>query len=163
MIRNCNHIAGGPRRAARSILLVVPLVMRTMRTEMRGHRTVLLSVPQFRALNFVDHHPEASLSEMAVHIGVTLPSMSRLVDGLVERKLVIRQGHAEDRRRLTLSLTRHGRSLLRAAHTATELLIAARLAALGSEDLAMVVRAMNILHPLFAGMAAPGKKECVTR
>ena len=159
MIRKGNYVAGSPGQAARSLLRGVPLVMRTVRAEMRARGTAFLSVPQFRALNFVDHHPEASLSEMAAHIGVTLPSMSRLVDGLADRKLLIRRGHAEDRRRLTMSLTGPGRALLQAAHEAAESALASRLSALGSKDLTVVVRAMEILHSVFAGMAQPGRER----
>ena len=148
-------MAATPGEAARAILRVVPLVMRTVRAEMRAGRAVLLSVPQFRTLNFVDHQSDASLSDVAAHVGVTLPSMSRLVDGLVDRKLLTRRGHPEDRRRLTLLLTRRGRALLRTAHQFTEQSIASHVSALGSEELAAVVRAMGILHPIFAEMAGP--------
>ena len=36
---------------AHAILEVAPAIMRTIRTEMRSHRTPDLSIPQFRALN----------------------------------------------------------------------------------------------------------------
>ena len=41
------------KETARQVLEVVPLVMRTVRTEMRRHRAHHLSVPQFRTLGFV--------------------------------------------------------------------------------------------------------------
>ena len=158
MVRKGNYLAASPEEAAKAVLRVVPLVMRTVRAEMRACRTVPLSVPQFRALNFADRHAGASFSDVAAHIGVTLPSMSRLIDGLVARRLVIRRGYAGDRRRLTLRLTARGRALLRAARAFTESSIASRLSALGGEETAAVVRAMAILHPIFAGAAAPGQK-----
>ena len=141
--------------AAKAILRVMPLVMRTLRTEMRACRAIPLSVPQFRALYFISRHPDTSLSDVATHVGVALPSMSRLVDGLVERKLVIRRGHAGDRRRLTLQLTGRGQTLVQAAHAFTEASIALRLSALDEEDLAVVVRAMGLLYPVFAGNNTP--------
>lgn len=150
-------MAGAADDAAKAILRVVPLVMRTVRDEMRTGRAAPLSVPQFRTLNFVGRHRGASLSDAAAHVGVTLPSMSRLVDGLVARKLVIRQGHKADRRRLTLRLNARGRTLLRAAHASAELSIASRLTALGGEELDVVIRAMAILQPVFSGAATVGE------
>ncbi len=157
MIRKDNYMTDAQREAARQILRVVPLVMRTVRTEVRTFGAAQLSVPQFRAINFIERHPEASLSDVAAHVGVTLPSMSRLVDGLVDRKVMTRRGHAGDRRRLTLRVTERGRALLRAAHVFAESSIASRLAALGTAELAAVVRAMGILYPVFAELAVSGK------
>ena len=72
-----------PAHTARELMEVVPLVMRTFRAEMRGSRANDLSVPQFRALGFVHRKPGTSLSDVAEHIGLALPSMSKLIDGLV--------------------------------------------------------------------------------
>jgi DNA-binding MarR family transcriptional regulator len=137
------------KETARQVLEVVPLIMRTVRAEMRDRRTHDLSVPQFRTLGFVERHPGTSLSELAEHIGLTLPSMSKLVDGLVERKLVTRQGHADDRRRITLALTARGCALLQSAHAATLASMAGRFGGLDEDERGTVVRAMQILHPLF--------------
>jgi len=139
-----------PKETVREMLEVVPLVMRTVRTKVRDCRTLNLSVPQFRALGFVHRNPGASLSDVAEHIGLTLPSMSKLIDGLVERKLVIRQSHSGDRRRMTLKLTARGRALLQSAHESTQASLAERLTTLSESERTTVVRAMRILHPLFA-------------
>ena len=159
MISNGNKIAGAPVETAKAILRVVPLVMRSLRAEMRACRPAPLSVTQFRTLNFIEHYPGTSLSDVATHIGVTLPSMSRLVDGLVDRKLATRQGHTGDRRRLTLGVTARGRVMLRTAHAFTEASIVSRLSTLGDEELAAVGRAMGILDSVFAATAPPGGTE----
>jgi DNA-binding MarR family transcriptional regulator len=138
------------KTCARSVLEVVPLVMRTVRTEMRQHRADDLSVPQFRTLGFLNRQPGASLSAVAEHIGLTLPAMSTLVDGLVERKLVTRGPALGDRRRITLALTEPGQATLASANAATEARLAERLAGLSADDCQLVVRAMHILRPLFA-------------
>ncbi len=130
--------------------------MRVVRTEMRARRTPDLTVPQFRALAFVRRHRGASLSEAADHIGLTPPSMSKLMDGLVARGLVTREGHARDRRRVTLALTRRGRGTLRAASAATRAQLAARLAALPSAERATVAAAMRALRAVFAPDPAGG-------
>ena len=43
------------------VLEVVPTVMRFIRTQMRSHRSLDLSVPQFRALVFIERTDGASL------------------------------------------------------------------------------------------------------
>ena len=136
-------------QCAREVLETVPLVMRTVRAEMRRHRTADLSVPQFRTLNFLNRQAGASLSQVAEHIGLTLPSVSLLVDGLVERKLILRNTSAADRRRITLTLTARGQSVLEAAHGATQAALAEKLAALSAKDRMIVAQAMQALRPLF--------------
>ena len=128
-------------QCAREVLETVPLVMRTVRAEMRRHRTADLSVPQFRTLNFLNRQAGASLSQVAEHIGLTLPSVSLLVDGLVERKLILRNTSAADRRRITLTLTARGQSVLEAAHGATQAALAEKLAALSAKDRVIVAQA----------------------
>jgi DNA-binding MarR family transcriptional regulator len=135
---------------AHEVLEVVPLVMRTIRAEMRDHRAPDLSIPQFRTLSFLNRHEGASLSDVAEHIGLRLPSMSKLVDGLVERNLVKRETHPDDRRRMTLVLTARGRTMLQTALEGTRACLAERLASLPASERAIVAQAMRILHPLFA-------------
>ena len=98
---------------ARQLLDTTPQIMRFIRAEMRSHRGHDLSVPQFRTLTFVNRNPEVSLSHLADHLGLTLPSTSKLVDGLVNQKIIIRHKSKEDRRRLTLALTKSGEDILR--------------------------------------------------
>ena len=142
-------------KCARQVLETVPLVMRTVRAEMRRHRAADLSVPQFRTLNFLNRQAGASLSEVAEQIGLTLPSVSVLVEGLVERQLVSRTPCATDRRRITLTLTALGQSVLEAAHAATQAALAEKLAALSVEDRVIVAQAMQVLRSIFE-VAAQG-------
>ncbi len=138
------------RTCARAILDVVPLVMRTLRTEMRQYRATDLTVPQFRTLGFLGRQPGASLSALAEHIGLTLPAVSTLVDGLVERKLVTRSRPPDDRRRITLTLTDQGQATLEVTHAAAEARLADRLAVLSAGERQLVVQALEALRPLFA-------------
>lgn len=139
-----------PRETARELLEFAPLVMRTLRREIRERQALDLSVPQFRTLGYLHRHSGVSLSDVTEHIGLTLPSMSKLVDGLVERRLVSRQTFTDDRRRVMLALTPRGRALLEAAYASTQATVAERLASLNDEERMAVVRAMRLLHPLFS-------------
>ncbi len=139
-----------PTGTAHEVLEVVPLVMRTVRTQMRSSRSFNLSVPQFRTLGFVNRHPGTSLSDVAEHVGLTLPSMCKLIDGLVKRKLIARRSHPSDRRRITLDLSSKGGALLQSARESTQESLAERLSALHEDDRVTIVHAMQILHRLFA-------------
>jgi DNA-binding MarR family transcriptional regulator len=136
------------QETAGELLDVVPRVMRTLRAQMR-HRAADLSVPEFRTLGFLNGHGGASLSDVAEHIGLTLPSMSKLVDRLVERKLVMREFDLGDRRRVTLGLNARGRAILQEAHGPTQAYLAQVLSVLSATEQATVVQAMKVLRPLF--------------
>lgn len=134
---------------AQEILEVIPVVMRAIRAELRRHRMADLSVPQFRTLAFIDRQADASLSDVAEHIGLTLPSMSKIVEGLVTRQLVTRQTHATDRRRMMLALTTRGQTALETSREATRACLAEDLAPLSDRQRETIVQAMEILRPVF--------------
>jgi DNA-binding MarR family transcriptional regulator len=135
----------------REVIETVPLVMRTIRSELRKHGAQELSVPQFRTLNFLSRNKGCSLSEVAEHIGLTLPSMSTLIDGLVNRNLATRRTHPHDRRRMTLELTDRGQTILRSARDATNDYLATRLQSLSLGDQNKVAESMRILRSILAG------------
>lgn len=148
-----------PNECAGQVLEAVPLVMAAIRTEMRSHRGSDLSVPQFRVLVYLHRHPGASLSDIAEHMGLTLPSMSKMIDGLVTRGLVARQLNPTDRRRVTLAPTTLGRRSMESAYQATESRLAARLTALSASDRRTVGKAMQVLATLFA----PGREAMTAK
>lgn len=135
---------------AAEILEVVPLIMHQIRAEMRSHRGAGLSVPQFRALAFLGNHPGASLSDLADHHGLTLPSVSVMVDSLVDRGLVIRESSSTDRRRVLLTLSRRGRVLLGRARRATRARLTECLKGLSPAQQAQIAASMRDLRLLFA-------------
>jgi DNA-binding MarR family transcriptional regulator len=134
---------------AQQVLDIVPLVMRTIRAEFRSQRSTDLSVPQFRTLAYIKNNDGASLSSLAAHLGLTLPSMSKLIDGLVGRGFVARNAHDEDRRKICLQLTPIGKSELASAYDPTQTFLANKIAGLAKEDLTTISRSMQILGSLF--------------
>ena len=89
------------------------------------------------------------MSEVAEHIGLSLPSMSVLIDGLVVRGLIVRQTHPEDRRRMTLGLTDRGRRTFRIAHEATASYLEEKLGQLSATERRTVIEAMQVLREVF--------------
>lgn len=138
--------------AARQVLDTIPLVMRTIRAQFRDQRSNDLSVPQFRALAYINSNDGSSLSSLANHIGLTLPSMSKLVDGLVSRGLVARDEYLEDRRRICLRITLQGKSELETVHDQTEAFLSDKMSGLTREDLAKITQSLQILKDLFVSI-----------
>ena len=135
--------------ASLDLLETVPLVMRTLRTEMRHGRQHDLSVPQFRTLAFVHREPGASLTALAEHLGLTPASTSKMVDALVERQLLTRSTAEEDRRRIELNLTPAGLKVWQTAFEQTRASFAQRLSQLPEADLEQLCASLNRIKPLF--------------
>src|SRR5215468_10363075 len=127
----------------------VPLVTRSIRAEMRRNRRDDLNVPQFRTLAYIGRHPGTSLSDVADHIGLTRATMSKMVDRLKARELVVRQEAPDDRRRVCLELTPLGLSTWQSSRKATRSQLAAQLTALSPEERATIVQAMETLRRVF--------------
>jgi DNA-binding MarR family transcriptional regulator len=144
-VRNCAH----------EVLDSVPLVWRVIRAEFRKHGAKEISVPQYRILAFVFRNEGASLSEVGDYIGLTLPTMSELVDGLVTRGLISRRTDREDRRRMTLALTEAGRARHESARTETMAYLEGRLRQLSTSERATITLAMRMLRDVFAGGKYP--------
>jgi DNA-binding MarR family transcriptional regulator len=134
---------------AHEVLDVVPAIMRVIRAEMRRHRSSDLSVPQFRALAFINNNSGCSLITVAEHLGLTSPSACRMVDGLVARTLVSRQTSVKDRRMINLSLTEVGISMLETSRKGTMENLALILSALTPTEQSTIMDSMKILRPLF--------------
>jgi|TARA_B110001454_G_scaffold33543_1_gene32877 long-chain acyl-CoA synthetase len=76
-----------------------------------------LSLPQYRVLAFLDEGGVAP-SDLAGHLSVSRPSVTALMDGLINRGLVERHPDPDDGRRVTHHLTGEGRSALERADRA---------------------------------------------
>jgi DNA-binding MarR family transcriptional regulator len=138
---------------ARAVLNVVPPVVRLMRKMMREHRRPRLSVPQFRAMALLNFNREASLSCVADYVGSSLPAASRMIDGLVAKKLVERKQCCRDRRQVSLELTDLGREAFQDSRRATQLQFAERLAGLTVDQKKGVIKAMEWLGEVFGNDA----------
>ena len=139
---------------AEELLEVVPLIMRALRAEVRRRKAQDLSVPQFRALAFVGRNDAAKLSDLANFLGLTAPSASKLVDGLVAAKLIERTIPLGDRRRVSLTLSRNGRreyqTILKHART----FLAAKVRHLASGKRQRLFLAMRDLRDAFENQPA---------
>ena len=151
--------SGHARSCAALVMETVPLVMSVLRAEMRARRPEDISIPQFRTLIFLSHHAGDSLSEVAEHLGLTLSTTSKLIDGLVKRALVTRTIAAEDRRRIELALTEQGAHSLQAVRTGAQARMEETLSTLTPEEQTAVELAMRALRGRFRGGSSAGDAD----
>lgn len=133
---------------AREVLDVVPAVIRPLRRQMRSHRAGL-SIPQFRALCFVERYDGSSLSAVAEHLDLSLPTVSRMINGLVERGYMQRRSSDDDRRHVSLSVRPKGQAVMRQARTATQDYFADQFQNLSADQREALCAAMNALREVF--------------
>jgi len=141
--------------SARKLLEVVPLIMQDIRSEMRSRRSLDLTVPQFRALAFVNRNEGSSLWQVARHMGLTPPSTSRLVDNLIARGLMARSDHPADRRRVQLTVTVHGIAILEASTQGTLSYLVQKLSAADADNREVIDKALDALRTVFTASTRP--------
>ncbi|PZV06187.1 MAG: MarR family transcriptional regulator [Leptolyngbya sp.] len=130
-------------------MTVVPAVTRFLRADIRRHGKPQLSLSQLRVLYFLRRRSQSSLSEVADYLDVTRPTMSAMVERLVQRGLVNRISDPAERRRIILTLTTEGAAEMERVYDATLQTVADRLANLPAADLQQVQAGLAILGDLF--------------
>ncbi len=134
---------------ARELLEVVPLVMRDIRTQMRSQRRADLTVPQFRVLSFVHRNEGASLTDVADHMGLTLPTMSKMVDDLFKKGLIQREEQSIDRRRIKLIATPLGVTIMETSRRGALAHLSKQLETISPENKGAIVEALKTLRLVF--------------
>ena len=98
------------RDAARAVLKIVPLVMRTVAAELRAAGE--LPAPAHFGLLTMLSAQARTLSELASLQGVSLPTMSNSITAMVQRGWVKRTSPVRDRRVVIIDVTATGRAAL---------------------------------------------------
>lgn len=100
-------------------------------------------------------------TELSRTFNVTTPTMTRIIDGLVEKGYVERHPHPEDRRCIYLQLTESGKEIGEAAQEAGRRMLVEYLSPLSEAQLTDVARAFSHLYALIpdGDGTAPGCSE----
>jgi DNA-binding MarR family transcriptional regulator len=130
--------------AARGLLDVVMLVMRTVAADMRKSPRPLAPA-QMGSLMRIAAGP-CTMSELARFQAVSLPTISKSVDMLVRRGWVERWMDKKDRRQMMTRLTPSGKNMLAHIRQRTERQVTRTLAPLSPSERAQLVSTMNILR-----------------
>lgn len=129
---------------ARLILETVPQSMRTIRNEMRKSSKDVLTVPQFRVLNRLSKNPHTN-GDLAEWMGVSAPSMSRMVELLVKRGLIRRKQSGPDRRQLALTCTQKGMDMTSQIRESVQKSLTQKLSLLSADDVRALECGLRIL------------------
>ena len=134
------------RDLARSIRAIRRVMWREMLLGTIGRLGALdLSFTQVATLLFLEAEREASVTDVAAVLDRSLATTSRLLDGLVQRDLILREEDPDDRRVKRLRLSEAGLHLLVSIERER---VDAQLAAmelLTPEERALVVQATHLL------------------
>jgi DNA-binding MarR family transcriptional regulator len=109
-----------------------------------------LSQARLSALSVVVFRGPVTLGELARAEGVRSATMTGVARGLEQAGLVRRRPHGDDRRAVLLEATARGRRLLMQARRRRIEVVAARLADLAADELALLSRAGRLLEDRFA-------------
>ena len=137
------------------LLDTAPVIMATVRGELRHRRLADLNVAQLRTLFFVHRQAGVSPSAVAEHLDLTLSSVSKLVDGLVTRGHLRREISSDDRRRSCLYVTRTGREIVSASRRHVGQRLQERLGQLDETALAEVAAGVEHLREVFPPVSQP--------
>lgn len=96
---------------SKNILEATPKIMRFIREEMRLQAKGELTVPQFRVILKLVREPNITQQEVAEWMGIAAPTLTKMLDTLVRRKLVKRTKDTKDLRRTLLQATLAGEKI----------------------------------------------------
>ena len=137
---------------AGAVLEAVLEVMVTLR-EKTARGVKGLTLIQTRALGVLRKRPGSSLSWLSAQLALTISATSRLVDSLVEKKLIKRTVPAGNRRSVSLHLTAAGMKLLEEKMQFARRELAQPLASLSPRERAQLTASMKQLHDLLLAAA----------
>jgi DNA-binding MarR family transcriptional regulator len=102
-----------PQQLADALVKLSNHVNRTASPDMfRVLGEVGLSFTQMKALFLLQEQDEMTVKDIAARLSMSLPAMSRSVDGLVQRGFVARRESETDRRSKQIALLPQGREVL---------------------------------------------------
>jgi DNA-binding MarR family transcriptional regulator len=146
------------REAARDLLAIMPLVMRTVAAELR-FAGELPAPAHFPLLMMLAEQPR-TLTELATMRGVSLPTMSNSIGALAQHGWVRRSASEKDRRAVLVEVTSAGRAALDRVGRCAEGHLADALAPLDPPSLRRLQAGLGVLRKVFtAPPASAGRRR----
>ena len=130
-------------QAVRTVLWLMGMLSAGVREQGEG-----LHPAQFKLLMAM-HHTPVSPSELAEHMQVSMPTISKTLGVLERRGLVERTVDENDRRRVLLVMTDEGRATMRRVHDAGIKRLSQILSSATPEELDRIERGMESLSDVF--------------
>jgi len=93
------------------VLVALPEIGKRLHASVASHPEAAgRSIGQIRAMVHLFHHGSGTVGDVAAALGVTMPTVSELIDRLVEDGMVARGVNPDDRRQVIVSLTPQARA-----------------------------------------------------
>ncbi len=138
-----------PLDCAHAIIRIVPRLSRVLRKDLRRHSAGVFTEPQFRVMARLYREGGQSLSALAQSQGVSLPTMSKLTQGMEARGLVFREKDDTDKRKIVLQLTEEGRRIYESLLEHTEQHVVEWIQGLDAETYHTIVESLQVLNAAF--------------
>jgi DNA-binding MarR family transcriptional regulator len=134
---------------AAKVIDIVPAVNCCIHNEIRQQKSSFLTIPQLRALAFLQTNNCSSLTELAEYLGVTSASASTMVDRLVQKEFITRTEHPTLRRQVVICLTVAGEEHLQQVRQVTSDRLADKLVHLSPVQMAKLINGLEELSQIF--------------
>ncbi len=138
-----------PLDCAHAIIRIVPRLSRVLRKDLRKHSAGVFTEPQFRVMARLYREGGQSLSDLAQSQGVSLPTMSKLTQGMEARGLIFRGRDDSDKRKIVLELTDEGRRIYESLLGHTERHVVDWIAGLDAETYHQIITSLQLLNEAF--------------
>jgi DNA-binding MarR family transcriptional regulator len=143
-------IATAPETTRTPTELASELRMAVLRLSrrLRQHAPADITPSQLSALAVLVNHGKLTLSQLADAERVQPPTITRVVESLVQRELATRTVSDEDRRVAWVAATPAGRALVEGTRKRRDAYLARHLRTMSDDDLALLTRAALLLQRL---------------
>jgi len=115
-----------------------------------------LSLTEWRVCAALHHLPHQRLSDLAVNTSSDASTLSRTVEGLLQRGLLVRERSADDARAVALALTPEGHALAERVIPLARLYERVALAGIDPQHVALL---RELLHRIYDNMATLARPE----
>ncbi|MFP3417776.1 MAG: MarR family transcriptional regulator [Nitrososphaeria archaeon] len=133
-------------KLAEELLESIFKASRTFRNWMKEDNS--FSVPQFRILSYVNRNKDCSIDDIALYLGVSKPTASKMVEKMRLKKLLYRIENKKDRRKVAIGLTSKGVKVLEEARLKAILKLKNRLSEIDTKSKSQLRDALRILAEL---------------
>lgn len=134
-------------KIAKLLFEAIPAYVHQMRAEVKQAAPGNLSFSQFRVLSCLNRGVR-TVSQVADHLSVSQPAMTKMVNGLVTRGLIKKKPDKTDKRQILLFLTAPGESLYQKVINKAEGSLSESLRDMPQSDLVALEQALLSLNRL---------------
>lgn len=120
-----------------------------------------ITMAQAKILFLIRATGSLPMSDLVAKLGVTVPTVTGIVDRLVERDLVVRRGTPDDRRRVVIGITPAGVELIDGMRDFSARQMQGLLSVMDEAELGTFLEFLRVLQGAVARLAAAGSSAAL--